>query len=585
MMLMMGGNNQVTTQNEGVGTSGMHNSCVEGGLTLKKGPWTAAEDAVLAEYVRTHGEGNWNAVQKNTGLARCGKSCRLRWANHLRPNLKKGAFSPEEERIIVELHAKMGNKWARMATQLPGRTDNEIKNYWNTRVKRKQRQGLPLYPPEIQPLYPQHHHSQPTTPIPSSPTQQSPSSFSFQAPTSLHHGSMLSPPPHSFHLPRSASQPLLHISHHAAAAAAAPTPFLHSPSPASTPPPLPSPTPSTPPSTSPLPSPPAFSTLPLFDSSTFNTSTSNITTVNATSSDHFFFPRTLPSLQTPLRYKRFKQNNDNAENNNNNHNITVNSSNGTTNSSFMFPLSPLLKSIDVFNPHTTVAATATTSSWTPQHYPSYSLDPITLDLASSSRILRPHFDSGQFISTPGVAYPLKTELPSNQLLSQDGNSEVTLHTNKVNNYSKYSSNDHSSNHPNLSMPVSGNGLLEDMLEEAQVLTGSNDMLTRQGGLVDFSSSSEGLASVLKPREETQEQINTMHEDYSKLLNVVPSSMPIPEWYSDSGEGSNGQSSVITDDNLGLEMHQIASLLPVDHIAHKHGRKPSSRSWDNLPGIC
>ncbi|EEF32461.1 r2r3-myb transcription factor, putative [Ricinus communis] len=83
---------------------------------LKKGPWTAEEDAILVEYVRKHGEGNWNAVQRHSGLARCGKSCRLRWANHLRPNLKKGAFSPEEERLIVELHAKFGNKWARMAS-------------------------------------------------------------------------------------------------------------------------------------------------------------------------------------------------------------------------------------------------------------------------------------------------------------------------------------------------------------------------------------------------------------------------------------------------------------------------------------
>ncbi|KAH7576738.1 hypothetical protein JRO89_XS01G0139400 [Xanthoceras sorbifolium] len=85
--------------------------------SLKKGPWTAAEDAILMEYVKKHGEGNWNAVQKNSGLMRCGKSCRLRWANHLRPNLKKGSFSPDEERIIIELHAKLGNKWARMAAQ------------------------------------------------------------------------------------------------------------------------------------------------------------------------------------------------------------------------------------------------------------------------------------------------------------------------------------------------------------------------------------------------------------------------------------------------------------------------------------
>lgn len=85
------------------------------GGVLKKGPWTSTEDGILIDYVKKHGEGNWNAVQKHTSLARCGKSCRLRWANHLRPNLKKGAFSQEEEQLIVEMHAKMGNKWAQMA--------------------------------------------------------------------------------------------------------------------------------------------------------------------------------------------------------------------------------------------------------------------------------------------------------------------------------------------------------------------------------------------------------------------------------------------------------------------------------------
>ncbi|KAK8502538.1 hypothetical protein V6N13_095597 [Hibiscus sabdariffa] len=116
---------------------------------LKKGPWTSAEDAILVNYVKKHGEGNWNAVQKHSGLSRCGKSCRLRWANHLRPDLKKGMFTPDEERRIVELHAKLGNKWARMAAELPGRTDNEIKNFWNTRIKRLQRAGLPIYPPDV----------------------------------------------------------------------------------------------------------------------------------------------------------------------------------------------------------------------------------------------------------------------------------------------------------------------------------------------------------------------------------------------------------------------------------------------------
>ncbi|KAK4370667.1 hypothetical protein RND71_010142 [Anisodus tanguticus] len=141
------------TSQVGVDSPSVEEACgggnTGGGLPLKKGPWTSAEDAILVDYVTKHGEGNWNAVQKHSGLARCGKSCRLRWANHLRPDLKKGAFTPEEERHIIELHAKMGNKWARMAAELPGRTDNEIKNYWNTRIKRRQRAGLPIYPPDI----------------------------------------------------------------------------------------------------------------------------------------------------------------------------------------------------------------------------------------------------------------------------------------------------------------------------------------------------------------------------------------------------------------------------------------------------
>ncbi|PKA65906.1 Transcription factor GAMYB [Apostasia shenzhenica] len=124
-------------------------SSLTGGVAFKKGPWTSAEDAILLDYVKKFGEGNWNAVKKRSGLSRCGKSCRLRWANHLRPNLKKGAFTKEEEQRIILLHAKMGNKWAKIATLLPGRTDNEIKNYWNTRIKRRQRAGLPLYPPNF----------------------------------------------------------------------------------------------------------------------------------------------------------------------------------------------------------------------------------------------------------------------------------------------------------------------------------------------------------------------------------------------------------------------------------------------------
>ncbi|KAL0550080.1 hypothetical protein IC582_014578 [Cucumis melo] len=201
-----------TTGSGGCGGGGGGSNGGEGGL--KKGPWTASEDAILMEYVRKNGEGNWNAVQRNSGLNRCGKSCRLRWANHLRPNLKKGAFSPEEERLILQLHAKYGNKWARMAAQLPGRTDNEIKNYWNTRVKRRQRQGLPLYPLDIKPMSAQSQPTTPTSPLPTTmpttptstpttPTGGGASSiFQFHSPTTMHSHSPLSSPhqhePHTF---------------------------------------------------------------------------------------------------------------------------------------------------------------------------------------------------------------------------------------------------------------------------------------------------------------------------------------------------------------------------------------------------
>ncbi|KAI4307999.1 hypothetical protein L6164_031119 [Bauhinia variegata] len=163
--------------------------------TLKKGPWTAVEDTILVEYVRMTGEGNWNAVQKNTGLARCGKSCRLRWANHLRPNLKKGAFSPEEEKLIIELHAQLGNKWAKMATLIPGRTDNEIKNYWNTRIKRRRRQGLPLYSDEFESAHPSTPATPATRSTPTIPTTSTATKFDFV--NQNHHRLSPTPPPHS----------------------------------------------------------------------------------------------------------------------------------------------------------------------------------------------------------------------------------------------------------------------------------------------------------------------------------------------------------------------------------------------------
>ncbi|KAJ0988416.1 hypothetical protein J5N97_006772 [Dioscorea zingiberensis] len=109
--------------------------CDENGL--KKGPWTPEEDQKLVDYIQKHGHGSWRALPKLAGLNRCGKSCRLRWTNYLRPDIKRGKFSPEEEQIILNLHSVLGNKWSAIATNLPGRTDNEIKNFWNTHLKKK----------------------------------------------------------------------------------------------------------------------------------------------------------------------------------------------------------------------------------------------------------------------------------------------------------------------------------------------------------------------------------------------------------------------------------------------------------------
>ncbi|XVE87922.1 hypothetical protein DITRI_Ditri19aG0027300 [Diplodiscus trichospermus] len=104
---------------------------------LKKGPWTPEEDQKLIDYIQKHGYGNWRTLPMNAGLQRCGKSCRLRWTNYLRPDIKRGRFSFEEEEAIIQLHSILGNKWSAIAARLPGRTDNEIKNYWNTHIRKR----------------------------------------------------------------------------------------------------------------------------------------------------------------------------------------------------------------------------------------------------------------------------------------------------------------------------------------------------------------------------------------------------------------------------------------------------------------
>ncbi|GKV29315.1 hypothetical protein SLEP1_g38252 [Rubroshorea leprosula] len=104
---------------------------------VKKGPWSAVEDLMLTSFIQKHGHQNWRALPRQAGLLRCGKSCRLRWINYLRPDVKRGNFTREEEDTIIRLHEILGNKWSKIASHLPGRTDNEIKNMWNTHLKKR----------------------------------------------------------------------------------------------------------------------------------------------------------------------------------------------------------------------------------------------------------------------------------------------------------------------------------------------------------------------------------------------------------------------------------------------------------------
>uniref|UniRef100_A0A368UH92 MYB transcription factor MYB98 n=1 Tax=Glycine max TaxID=3847 RepID=A0A368UH92_SOYBN len=162
---------------------------------VRKGPWTMEEDLILITYIANHGEGVWNSLAKAAGLKRTGKSCRLRWLNYLRPDVRRGNITPEEQLLIMELHAK----WSKIAKHLPGRTDNEIKNYWRTRIQKHLKQASSSFQQQSSNseiiYHPQACTSQVSTMAQPIETYSPPSyqgmldPFSIQFPTNPHHSS------------------------------------------------------------------------------------------------------------------------------------------------------------------------------------------------------------------------------------------------------------------------------------------------------------------------------------------------------------------------------------------------------------
>ncbi|KAG9456782.1 hypothetical protein H6P81_001290 [Aristolochia fimbriata] len=129
--------------------------------TVRKGAWSREEDTLLQRCILKFGEGNWHLVPERAG--KCRKSCRLRWLNYLSPNIKRGIFSPDEIDLLIRLHNLLGNRWSLIAGRLPGRTANDVKNYWNTHQKKKkkqQQQQQEEEEEEEEPAPPVDHHNQ-----------------------------------------------------------------------------------------------------------------------------------------------------------------------------------------------------------------------------------------------------------------------------------------------------------------------------------------------------------------------------------------------------------------------------------------